>query len=236
MQDLLDAGVADAALGHVDDALEGQIVVLGLDQAQIGVGVADFGALEEAGPANDLIGDGQHEEALFERPHLEGGAHQDGHVLVLHALLAGGLDLVGDQAGLGLAVPDAAHAHLVAAVVLGPQGLAQTVLIGRDQGRGGAEDVLGRAVVALQLDDLGAREVTLEAQDVVHLGSAPAVDRLIIVADAADVAGRGGQEPQPQVLGDVGVLILVHQNVAEPAAVFLSQISVLGQNGQVVQQ
>ena len=45
----------------------------------------------------------------------------------------------------------------------------------------------GRAVVALQADDVGAGEVVLEAQDVVDLRAAPAVDRLVVVADAAEV-------------------------------------------------
>ena len=131
-----------------------------------------------------------------------------------------------------------------------------------------------RAVVALEPDDLGAGEVVLEAQDVVDLGAAPAVDRLVVVADAADVFGRarrrlhglssgfgvipgrgrklaspesilavrghgfraralrrrprddGGvcsaaralrQQPQPEILRDVGVLVLVHQDVLETA-------------------
>jgi hypothetical protein len=45
-----------------------------------------------------------------------------------------------------------------------------------------------RAVVALQPDDLGAGKIALEAQDVVDLGAAPAIDRLVVVADAADIA------------------------------------------------
>jgi hypothetical protein len=56
-----------------------------------------------------------------------------------------------------------------------------------DEVRGGGEDVAGGAVIALEPDDLGAGEVVLEAQDVVDLGAAPAVDRLVVVADAADV-------------------------------------------------
>ena len=134
-----------------------------------------------------------------------------------------------------------------------------------------------RAVVALEPDDLGAGEIVLEAQDVVDLGAAPAVDRLVVVADAADVLERGAlrrarcarlsplaervrvraltrecrspltrlaradsglarsrrpgddgggraplvrlpQQPQPQILRDVGVLILVHQDVVEARA------------------
>ena len=45
----------------------------------------------------------------------------------------------------------------------------------------------GRAIVALEANDLGAGKVVLEAQDVVHLGAAPAIDGLVVVAHAADV-------------------------------------------------
>ena len=57
----------------------------------------------------------------------------------------------------------------------------------RDQVRGGGEDVAGGAVVAFEANDLGARKIMIEAQDVVYLGAAPAIDRLVVVADAADV-------------------------------------------------
>jgi hypothetical protein len=53
------------------------------------------------------------------------------------------------------------------------------------------EDVPGAAIVSLQPDHLGAGKVVLEAEDVVDLRAAPAVDRLVVVADAADVLRRG---------------------------------------------
>src|SRR6185295_17520304 len=64
------------------------------------------------------------------------------------------------------------------------------------------EDVAGGAIVALEPDHLGAGEVLLEAQDVVDLGAAPAVDRLVVVAYAADVLRR--QQCRRQML--LGVL------------------------------
>ena len=73
----------------------------------------------------------------------------------------------------------------------------------------------GGAVIAFKPDHLGAGEILLEAQDVVHLGAAPAIDRLVVVAHAADVAGPLREQPQPEILRDVGVLILVHQHVGE---------------------
>ena len=73
----------------------------------------------------------------------------------------------------------------------------------------------GRAVVLLEPGDRGAREILLEPQDVADLGAAPAVDRLVVVADAAQIAAALGQQPQPEILRDVGVLVFVDQQVPE---------------------
>ena len=152
-----------------------------------------------------------------------------------------------------------------------------------DEMGGGAEDMRGRAVVALQPDDGGARKILLEAQDVVDLGAAPAIDRLVVVADAADVdfccrsrphaslaslaSGGGGlagptpgracglrpcrrsvdvearagigalrQQPQPHVLGGVGVLVLVDEDVAEAPVIFLQHIRIGAEDADRMQQ
>ena len=109
---------------------------------------------------------------------------------------------------------------------VGPERLAEALLVGGDHPGGGGEDVRGRAVVLLEPDHLRAGEVALEAQDVADLGAAPAVDRLVVVADDGDVAVPGGEQPQPEVLRDVGVLVLVDQDVAEPALVALQHVRV----------
>src|SRR6202034_3759567 len=105
------------------------------------------------------------------------------------------LDLLADGAGLLFGIPRAGDGDLFAVDIFGAQGLAEPAFIMRDQMRGGGEDVSGGTVVALEANDLGAGKVMLEAQDVVDLRAAPAIDRLIVVADAADVFGgrlRGG--------------------------------------------
>src|SRR3981081_2625297 len=58
-----------------------------------------------------------------------------------------------------------------------------------DQVRRRGQDVAGGTVVALEPNDLGAWKVVLEAQDVVDLRAAPAIDRLVVIPDAADVFG-----------------------------------------------
>jgi len=96
--------------------------------------------------------------------------------------------------------------------------------------------VAGRAVIPLQAHYGGAGKVVLEAQDVVDLGAAPAIDRLVVVADAADIAVALRKQAQPQILRDVGVLILVHQHIEEALLVFCEQVGVLLEQPQIFQQ
>ena len=94
----------------------------------------------------------------------------------------------------------------------------------RDDGVGGRQDRLRRAVVLLQLDDRGAGEVLLEVEDVVDVGSAKAVDRLVVVADDADVAALAGKQLKQPVLRVVGVLVLVDEDPAELPPVALQHV------------
>src|SRR5690606_23162932 len=91
------------------------------------------------------------------------------------------LDVLADDAGFFLVVPAAFDLDLLAVVVMvRAQRLAETPLIVGDQPRRRGEDMPGRAVVPFEPDDLGAGEVRLETQNVVHLCAAPAVDRLVV--------------------------------------------------------
>ncbi len=190
--------VAEAALRHIDDALEGEIVGRRIDHAQIGERIADFGALVEPRAADDAIGQAERDEAVFEFAHLERGAHQNGDLVerVRFAGLAAALqllDLLADGAGFLLGIPRAGDGDLLAKHVVGAQCLAEAAFVVGDDVRGGGEDVAGRTVIAFEPDHYGAGKIVVEAQNVVDLGAAPAVDRLIVVADAADVLGGGAE-------------------------------------------
>ena len=94
----------------------------------------------------------------------------------------------------------------------------------------------GRAVILLEPDDLRAGKILLEPQDVGDLGAAPRIDRLVVVADAADVLALLREQPQPQILGLVGVLIFVDQDVLEALLVLLEHVAVRAQDRQHVEQ
>ena len=105
----------------------------------------------------------------------------------------------------------------------GPQLLAEPVRIVRDDRVRGGEDVAGRAVVLFEADRLRARKIAQEKMHVLDARAAPAVDRLIVVADDEHLPGRAGEHADPRVLQRVGVLEFVDQQMPEALAVVLQQ-------------
>ena len=102
-------------------------------------------------------------------------------------------DLVADPARFFFGVPKTTDDDLFALIALRPKGFAEPSAVVRDHARGGAEDARGRAIILLEPNDCRAGKIAFEPQDVADLGTAPAVDRLIVVADAAQVSPRLGQ-------------------------------------------
>ncbi len=233
---LLHGGTADAATRGVEDALESEVVGRLVDQAEIGERVADLLALVKARPADDAIGQCQGDEPLFELARLETGAYQDRNLAQRVALALQGLDLLADPAGFLLGVPHRTHHDLLALTRFGPQRLAEPPSVLRDHPRGGTQDVRGRAIVLLEPGDRGPGEIGLETQDVADLRTAPTIDRLVVVADATEIAALLGQQAQPQILGDVGVLVLVDEQIAEASLVVGEDVQITGEQGQVMEQ
>ena len=94
----------------------------------------------------------------------------------------------------------------------------------------------GGAIILLQLDDLGARKVLLELQDIGHFRAAPRVDRLVVVPHHADILAVLCEQAEPKVLDLVGVLIFVDQDVFEAVLVLLQHIRMLPEDVEHVQQ
>ncbi|GHJ05896.1 hypothetical protein TPA0907_02630 [Micromonospora humidisoli] len=139
------------------------------------------------------------------------------------------VDLPAHPVGFGvLGVGDVAD-DLLARPGVAPQplGLAGGVPVDHRVGR--VEDGLGGAVVLLQQDGAGVGEVPLELQDVADSRAPERVDRLVGVADHAQLGrgeplGAGDQLLDQGVLRVVGVLVLVDQDVPESAAVALRDV------------
>src|SRR5207245_2768686 len=92
-------------------------------------------------------------------------------------------DGAADRLGLLAILLEAPEANGGALAALGPEPLlAATPVVGNER-RGDAQNAVCRAVVPLQRYDPGAGKVLVEAENVLDFRAAPAVDRLVLVAD-----------------------------------------------------
>ena len=154
-------------------------------------------------------------EQVLEHARLRVRAVEDRDVARGDALVEQPADARRDEARLRLLVLHLDHAHRLALAEVGPEALLEPVRVVRDDGVRGVEDPLRRAVVLLEPDHGGIGEVALEVEDVADVGTAERVDRLVGVADHAEVAVPRRQELRDAVLRVVGVLVLVDQQVRE---------------------
>ena len=232
--------VAQAARRHIDDTLELEVVGRVRYDFEIGGRVLDFGALIEPRAADHAIGQPQRYEPVFERAHLIAGAYQNRDLAQFVASLAQALDLVGDGAGLFFVVPHTQNADPFASIAFGEQGLAEALLVMRDKMRRGGQNMAGRPVVAFQTNHQGARKILLEAQDIIHFGAAPAINRLVVITHTANIGAArlavGCHEAQPEILRDVGILVLVDQDVPEAALVLRQHVGMVLKHAQHFEQ
>ena len=101
-----------------------------------------------------------------------------------------------------------------------------------DRGVCKGQNRLGRAVILLQFVDLGIGINALKPQDIFDLRAPPAVDGLIVVAYDKEIAVDGREALDDLKLHGVGVLKLVHVDIAEPAREILARLLVLLEKGE----
>ena len=164
----------NAALGRVDDAFKGKVVGGLVDDAQIGDGIADFGAFVKAETADDLVVQPDLDEAVFKFAGLELRADEDGDGVEADACLCCSASISSPirRASSGPSHTPM-HADLFAAIQLGPQGLAQPSAVGVDQAGCGGKDMRGGAVILFQPDDLCAGKILFKPQDIGNFCAAP---------------------------------------------------------------
>ena len=130
-----------------------------------------------------------------------------------------------DLLGFLLVVLHAQHLDRVAQAVLGPERLFEQLGIVADHRVGRLQDARGGAVILLQLDDPQIGEIDLQLLQVFDSRAAPRIDRLVVVAHCGKhrlLADPGDQQLDQFVLAGVGVLVFVHQQVAQAALPFFT--------------
>src|SRR5690606_6591820 len=227
---------ADAARRHVHDALERRIVVAVRDEPQVRERILDLGALEEAHAAVDAIRDAGREQRFLENARLRVRTIQHGDVSTPLSGRDRVLYTIHDELGLVALVERRVDANRLTRAAVGPQVLAETRRVVRDHRVRGIQDRRRGAVVLLEPDDARAGEIALEVLQILDARAAPAVDRLIVVADDERDTALAGDEAEPAVLNRVRVLELVDEEMLEAGSIVLEEIGALRQEFERAEQ
>ena len=216
--------VADAALRRIDDAAQAHLVARVADHAEVSDHFADLAALVEACAADDAVRNARLREVALEHHRL--GVHpvQNG---IIREFAPGGHAVEDD-------LPDAFRfVHLVfggvqvdlrAGAVLRPERFALALRVVFDDGVRRVQNILGRAVVLLQPDDLRVLEGVFKAQDVFYCRAAELVDALVVVADHAEILVLFRKQAHERVLRVVCVLVFVDHQIFEAVLVILEYV------------
>src|ERR1700722_9270886 len=229
MLERVDGAFAEAAGGSVDYAQERDGVVGILYHFQVGDEVFDFGALVERESADHFVFQAVTAHGFFKQARLRvggvehGGAGSFAAVFGMRGCFAQIFgDVVGGEQGFVLAVGGFVVADLGAALARGPKIFAFAANVIGDHGGRGLQNILRGAVILFEADDLGLGKVLLEFENVANVGAAPGIDRLVFIADGADIVTLAGQHAHEFVLRAVGVLIFVDEQVLKAAVVILA--------------
>src|SRR5712691_1054829 len=212
-----------SAIGQADDrslqhAYERSVVHRVLCEAEHREHVLDLLAVEEARSAARQIWDALPSELVLEvaRKHAD-GMSEDGDVRERAAASIQLPDGLGHRTRLCPRVWSHDHCDrpVAGAARRDEVGLVREIGIAPDERGRAIQDLLERSPVMREWESFAPET----AADVLDLGVAPAVDRLLRVADhghVPEVIGR--QEPDEVELDPVGVLELVHEQIAESFA------------------
>ena len=166
-------------------------------------------------PSGDLVRHVLLAQLLLEDLRLMVAAVEDRIVGVTGAMVeAMRHEAAHDAFRLGLVIGRGRHANRIAMATLAPQLLLEQFRIARDQGVRRAQDAHGGPVVLLELHHVERGKVLGQRRQIVDRRAAPAVDRLVIVADDGERGAFADQKPDEPVLRRIDVLVLVDEQIA----------------------
>src|SRR5262245_6291536 len=168
-------------------------------EQHVGERVLDLPPLVESDPANDPVGQAFTHQCVLDGPRLRVRAIEHG-CGGLHVVSQGSTCRTGDEVSFLELVRRPEVGDLDPADTIGPEMLVLTVTVLSNHRRGGVENYLRGSIVLLELYGYRFRKIVLEVQDVPQIGATPFVDRLVRVADHAQVAMCFGEAANEQIL------------------------------------
>ena len=128
-------------------------------------------------------------------------------------------DVIGNEGRLFSRGIELFEMELGALASVGPQRFFLSLHVVADHRVRGVQNGLCGTIVLLEFDDQRVGIHFFKIQNIADIGAPEAVDGLIVVSDDAEIAVSVGQEPYQFKLGVVGILVLIHHDIAKTVLV-----------------
>ena len=221
---LFNGGSTDTALRNVNDSLYRHIIPAVVYGLQISQNILDFSAGIEVHASYHVIRNSFGDHLLFQHTGLGICPVKNGAVSVFSAFLYFGTDICGNIICLIVSRIKLPVLNQTAFSLVSPESLIFSSLIITYDRIGRVQNILRRTVILLQFDDFGFRIHFFIIQDIPDIGSAELINGLIIVTYHAQIAVTVCQQPNQFKLGRIGILILIHHDIAESFLIILQYL------------
>ena len=194
-----------------------------IHELQISDRVLDFSAFEIALATIHAIRQTGRKQCMFNHARLRIRAVQNSDFAAQGTFCHQTLDLLNEPLRLLQITAGFKNTHRLTMPGVGPQILAQTFAVMRDEDIGGVQNVAMRAIVLLELDQILHLEFALEGAHVANVRAAKGINTLVIIAHSKHGALLTSHQLEPLVLQIIGVLKFVDQNVFEARLIMFAQ-------------
>ena len=193
---------------------------------------------EEPHAASYGVGDPSADQLALKNHAVVMIAVQDRHLAERHPLFGEVENLLAEEVGLLVNVRRGDRHRLHPRFSRRDQILGEAQGVLGDRGVGEGDDLGGRAVVDVEVENPRARMSFRELEDVVVVGTSEAVNRLCVVSDSRQIPRTcGGDRLDDRDLHRVGVLRLIDQDVTKPSPLDFALLGkVVEQAGPLVEQ
>ena len=212
----------------VDNPFQPEIIGTVVDDTQVAEHILDFRPVEEAGASDDTVGDSVALQGKFHGVGLGVCPVQNG--VVPKTLPPGQTnDLPGNIVALASFIAGFVHGDGVSCGIGCPELLALSTKVVGYYGVGCIQNRLCGTIILFQTNHAASFVLAFKVENVLNGCPPEAIDTLVVIAHHADILISPCQQRGQQILGVVGVLILIHQNIAEFPLIVAAHILMLCQ-------
>ena len=206
------AGISDTALWYIDDSFEGDIVLLVHHNLHIGEKILDFSSLVEVYASDNLVRNVPSDALLLKKTGLGVRAVEDSKVFI-EAVFAP--DMADDFSCFFLCSLIFLKEDFLSLRFFRPEFFCLSARIFLNDRVRKMQNRRGGTIILLQLDRMTSRKFRLEGEDIFQISTSKTINTLVVISHHTDISILFGKRINQAKLHIIGVLILVHENIAK---------------------